>query len=539
MILQYAFELLGGHMFRSISVLAFLCLTSGAFARQLTVDERLSDFNQLVSVMRSGYGPLQYKEKEIGIAINQVAATFEVKIKNAATDREFYYLLNQYIAAFHDSHFGGSLPGTKVAQLPITTDLIEGKVLIDSVNREKVSVADFPFERGDEIISIDGRPVADALIELMNYINSGNLLSQKRSAAMYLSYRPAARVPKPTGDVALTIRRGTSTIIDDAKLTWIVTGEGFDESKDFFREARENARPSPMDYGTISSRETWWDADDPRFERTYRCSPTTRIEIPANATVIMKEPFVAYYHPTAKGNVGYLRIPHYSWTDSSGKALYDERFAQYEYAVSVLEKNTVGLIIDQDHNCGGSVEYLHKMVSLFAAQNFKPTQFKLLANKREYIAFKGWVDGLPAHTIAKESLQKTADLIKKSWLDGDFMTPMTSIDGDETVAPNTIRYTKPIVMLIDEMSGSGGDAFPAMMQGIGRAKLLGTHTMGAGGHVENQAPLFYSQLNVRMTKSLFFRPDGVAVENHRVPQPPHGALHAPHQSTCMVLSLAP
>jgi C-terminal processing protease CtpA/Prc len=71
-------------------------------------------------------------------------------------------------------------------------------------------------------------------------------------------------------------------------------------------------------------------------------------------------------------------------------------------------------------------------------------------------------------------------------------------------------------MLIDEMSGSGGDAFPAMMQGLGRAMLFGSRTMGAGGHVLEMAALPYSGNSLRMTKSLFFRPDGTAVENNGV-----------------------
>src|SRR5690606_28137374 len=91
---------------------------------------------------------------------------------------------------------------------------------------------------------------------------------------------------------------------------------------------------------------------NPSVERDFRCSGTTRFAIPENATILMKEPFVAYYYPSAKGQVGYLRIPHYmpSIEDSSSDA-FQLRFAKYEYAVSVLEANTVGLVIDQQHNC--------------------------------------------------------------------------------------------------------------------------------------------------------------------------------------------
>ncbi|MBK7963613.1 MAG: hypothetical protein IPK04_21910 [Bdellovibrionales bacterium] len=243
----------------------------------------------------------------------------------------------------------------------------------------------------------------------------------------------------------------------------------------------------------------------------------------------MEKPFVAYYYATPQGNVGYLRIPHYSPERDSEKGDSEEsgqaeetRFRQYEYAVSELEKNTVGLVIDQDHNCGGSVDYLHRIVSLFMQQEFIPTQFQFLANKQEYLELASWAAGTPENTIARQQLETVRDLVKNSWLQGKFMTPLTSIDGVKVFQPNNITYTKPIVVLIDEMSGSGGDAFPALMKGLGRAKLLGTRTMGLGGHVTAQPALFYSQIKAYMTKSLFYRPDGVAVENNgAVPDYPY------------------
>ena len=105
-------------------------------------------------------------------------------------------------------------------------------------------------------------------------------------------------------------------------------------------------------------------------------------------------------------------------------------------------------------------------------------------------------------------------LINCAWELGDYLTPKTSISGEDWIYPNRIHYTKPIVMLIDELAGSGGDAFPSLMGGYKRATLLGTRTWGLGGHVEELPPLYNSAINVRMTKSLFYRPDGTPVENN-------------------------
>ncbi len=96
------------------------------------------------------------------------------------------------------------------------------------------------------------------------------------------------------------------------------------------------------------------------------------------------------------------------------------------------------------------------------------------------------------------------------------MTPKTTFRAGRLLQPNPIRYTKPVLMLIDELSGSGGDAFPAMMQGLGRAKLMGTRTMGAGGHVLELSALNFSANELRITKSLFYHPNGTPVENNGV-----------------------
>ena len=107
-------------------------------------------------------------------------------------------------------------------------------------------------------------------------------------------------------------------------------------------------------------------------------------------------------------------------------------------------------------------------------------------------------------------------MIKKGWKKGDFLSEKTPIVGEEVMNPNKVRYTKPIVMLIDYMSGSGGDAFPGLLQGYGRAKLFGTRTMGLGGHVTEIPNLNYSQIKLRMTRSLFYTPKDVEIENNGV-----------------------
>jgi C-terminal processing protease CtpA/Prc len=125
-------------------------------------------------------------------------------------------------------------------------------------------------------------------------------------------------------------------------------------------------------------------------------------------------------------------------------------------------------------------------------------------------------------TLAYKEMEKLLEILKKSFAADEFLTPKTSITLNKYIYPNPVRYTKPIVMLIDEMSASGGDAFPSLLEGVGRVTLLGTRTAGAGGHVTQIPALPFSQIQISMTRSLFYRPDGVEVENNgAVPNIPY------------------
>ncbi|MFZ4713291.1 MAG: S41 family peptidase [Bacteriovoracaceae bacterium] len=486
--------------------IACMCFSSALWARTLTTEQKLADLSELVGHIKAGYGPLQYKKVKLGLDLEVLKDKYTALIKGSKSNSEFYYLMVKFVAEFNDSHFGATVKSTYQSRLGFTTDLIQGKVLIDQIDRTKLPLDKFPYEKGDEILSMDGRDIQAEVKELSQYMGQGYSLTALRKAAMLVAKRKANKVPVKSGAAELEIRRGDSLVSEKVSLNWYNVGDHMDEVENKVT-LRSLKRKTALNYDQLTLPET---------EEGFRCSGDTRIKIPAEATIIMKSPFVAYYWPSAKGNLGYLRIPHYLPEEADPKIdAYALRFKQYEYAVKVLEQNTVGLVIDQDHNCGGSVDWLHRILGLFIDRPFEPMQFELLANKQSLVEFESWMTEVFENTIEYDNLVTVKDLIKDTWMNTDsYLTKKTSIDGQALVYPNAIRYSKPILMLIDEMSGSGGDAFPSQMQGFGRAKLLGTRTMGAGGHVVELPALNNSQILIRMTKSLFYRPDQIAVENN-------------------------
>ena len=92
---------------------------------------------------------------------------------------------------------------------------------------------------------------------------------------------------------------------------------------------------------------------------------------------------------------------------------------------------------------------------------------------------------------------------------------------DETlVSPNAVRYTKPIVVLIDSISASAGDHFPYILRESNpKVILVGETTQGGGTGMFAGAGTYYlphSGLSYRLPNIAFTKRDGRDLENNGV-----------------------
>ncbi|MBE8222039.1 MAG: protease-like activity factor CPAF [Bdellovibrionales bacterium] len=501
-------------IFSKVTLVLFSIAISSNFAisQTLTTEQKLLDFEYLISHIKSSYGPLEYKTQKRIVNIDKLITRFKSKIIKTHTNGDFYYTIKEFVSSFRDGHFSARIPTSQRASLPIRVDWVKGKVLIHVaapiVDKIKLS-------KGDELLKFNNKPVKSIVNKLKKYVGTGSKQTETRWATWLISVRPGSIVPVPSGNVTLTIKLKSSGKIVKVKTKWKVSGEFLDEKEEFLKQNKnlqsfsDNSELNFNPIENLSIATQFEDLGEKFAEINYACSPNTRITIPKKATIIMQKPFVAYYYPTKKGNVGYLRIPHYSFGASSKIV-----FENYAYAVNELEKHTVALVIDQDHNCGGQVSFLGNIFGLFINRPVENALFRLVANKSEYISMKKYIKNSNSNIIGFDVWNNFLSHIKEAWLAGKHLTNKISL---QRIYPNQrTRYTKPIVVLTDEISGSGGDAFPALMQGYNRAKIIGTRTSGLGGSVSSIPNLPFSQISVSLTRTLFYHPNGKAIENNGV-----------------------
>lgn len=509
-----------------------LALSVATLHAQLLPEQRALDFQTLASLYAKRYAPLEWKRQALHFDLLDLRPWLD-RARAVKSDLEFYELQLEYGAALQDTHSYIYMNSNFRADLGLTFDIYEDKVLLDGINRTRLPADTYPFEVGDELVSLDGKTADEWLTVLSRFKAYGNPRTTRRNAAAGIGNRSQTVYPRAVelGDTASVVIRRASGALETYTLPWAKTGTPVLQAP--VSPVPRSADPravSVVDDRLLNELQTWKLADSDPLSQTLDWNdasgeprkyvngmgsrnPLFRAGLPSNFTIRLGNSSIDFHfsgtYPWRGKTIGYIRVPNFS--PSRGVAI-----SELEREITYMQANTDGLVIDVMRNPGGGCSMFDLASRLipypfyFFGEQIRATQDYLVAMQASLDAAKTarrdpWIISVYEYYVdaLKEALTGGRPLTRPIAACNAFNSTWPS--NTENNVPASTVYTKPIIVLVDEFSISAADIFPAMMQDNGRAIIVGMRTSGGGGSVSNWPGAIFSDTFANNTNSLVTR----------------------------------
>jgi Peptidase family S41/PDZ domain len=509
---------------KHLRILSLLLIAAALCPAQMTPPEKVLDFSQMAATYAMNYGPLQWKRDALNFDLLNIG-DWLTKAVNTQDDLDFYELCVSYVASLNDAHDVFLLPSDFQAYLGFDVDIYDGKTIVEFIDRRQLPSRDFPFQIGDELVSLDGVPAQDLIQQLTKYAIAGNPLSTSRFAASYITFRDQQIIPHahvlPALSTVVINRQGVGT--QSFSIPWLKTGTPLTIVGPVIPPFSNSA-------GKSSASETSHDYMQPLLRLQNLRIPDPKLVVgfgdlkpvftlPSNFVLRMGSSiFDSFYTGTyqAQGlTVGYIRIPTFDSFLST---------ADFQKEIDYMQGNTDGLIVDVMRNPGGSGCMAEDLLSRIMPNQFQTLGFEIRATRQWVADFRQALQdakdfGAPAPIVRQyENLlqQVTAAFQTPSGrtpplpLCGTSLNVLSALDKNGQV----IAYGKPVMLLADEMSASAADFFAAVFQDNQRGPIFGMRTMGAGGNVQQFNVSTYSEGQATITESLMHRKNPISTPEY-------------------------
>ncbi len=502
--------------------------------RPLDESERTKDFDLLTDTVRGLYGPLKFKERRFNFNYESMVVAYRDRVKSASTDAEFYGVLKSFLTSLHDGHvsINFSLENTVRYSLPILLMMIEDRAIVALITDPSVSTSQ-GLSVGDEILEVDGITTGEAMNTINKYEDLGNSLSNKQMIINWLR-RPSYTtelVPK-NAEAKVKFAKPDGTTFERTFVWKLEAGEkSLDRRFANLNSLTDASAESAVEASLVNMGSATPFFLTPQSEKEFQLVSVKPSEAALGRhglTDFAKTPslYAGLYRFEGK-TILLVRQPTYSVADSV------QRIAWYKAILDEYGRFADVLVLDHTHNPGGSMSYAEEFMSLFAGSQTRASVNFLRADRR-------WLSDLFSMAQMPGISQSLKNVLELGYkrveaaydLGLDLIADPISLTGSNYVTPSSFTFRgKPILMLIDELSGSCGDIVPNLMKENGIATLFGERTMGLGGNVSPMVQLPFSLASVNLTRGLFmvYQPDGKydfnkALENNGVQ--PH--LHYTH-----------
>lgn len=505
--------------------IAFTACLGSLVAETTQTEQMLDTIDAIKSTFHAKYAPIEWKGKHLDWDIDREAENAKTLIqKMQPNTKQFQRIVRAFLGTTKDYHVNSFFFSTEWSMLPFRVKGAEGRYFVTWVDENSLS-----FRVGDELILFDGKPVAEVLADLLQsqcsapYTETDKALTEGK-----LTFRSgSAGEVVPSGKINISVMRKGASKATTYKLQWTHNPEKITRALSETRGPKGEHHPFLHKKMEVPF---YGDFKEMQMEGEEELIGARNSPLPRLGEVIWEAPedsfFDAYIYTLSEGKrVGFVRIPSYdAWSEEA------DEFGQI---MAIMEDYSDVLVIDQLDNPGGYVLFMYGLLSRVTETPLAvPSEQMSLIQEDVYFAIddldyfetvikNGWPSPfteIGGYHFEKDAVNKVADFYKfliSQWNAGKNLSNGAFHLGISHIAPNPyVRYSKPILVLINELDFSCGDFFPAILQDNGRATLMGARTAGAGGSVEIASfPNRFGIEAYSMTTSIAERKNGQPIEN--------------------------
>lgn len=489
--------------------------------RSLTKEEALADFDQLTATFRGYYGALERKEARYGFRFDDLARDFRGRVERATGgDAEYQGIFVEFVSTFRDAHISLSpqfvgdsalvSDDSHSFRIPVYVMPVENTFVVYYVGAEAAG----QVKIGDEVLAIDDVAPETLMQQYMKYSGTPNPLAARHFAAARLTGRSAYTAAGLRAGAPANLRlRGADGQERTATVSWTESAHAVPPLAATPRIGTSTpetmAALSPIadevihaELGRMGARTPFFMTEAVKAELNIQQVKPSEQALTASGVDAATAAKVAYFAGTYMldgKKVLLVRIPDYMPQNMQAA------FVWLAVLLQEQQPNVDALVVDQTHNSGGALFFAEAVASLLTPRAINNYVQQIHADRMWILQYASIADRVRPQNpqMADEILAQASKIDAAYSAHRPLTEPMPMLGGETTLQPEQeVHWTKPMLMLVDELAVSCGDIVPGLMKWNHVAPLFGQTTMGGGGNVEEVATLTNTRWTLNLSRGL-------------------------------------